>query len=206
MNKKLVIVLCGMALFVLLISCNLSNLFKKGGQQEEVQPPNEVQEQQEQQGQETQQPQEEPKVATPPPPSQPPQQEKPKTKTPPPKETPKELEQPQTTEEAEEVPPAGMGIIFVTNVRTGVFRVKMDDEKIIEHSFSGKKSGKAEEQRFTREIKFVPGEHKFKFVCEDNQGSRGVKELSLSLKPREHKVIKVTVKGAPGDMKLEILE
>lgn len=202
MSKKLFTVLIGLILVVVLISCNLSNLFKG---KEEVQPP--TQQEEEQQSEppviEEQQPQE-PK--TPPPP--PPQKE---TKPKPPAETQKPVKETQTQEETkpaeeEKIPQAGLGVIFLTNVRTGAFRVKVDDEKLIDHSFMGKQSGKADEKRFERELKFPPGEHKFKFVCEDNQGSKGVKEMAMVFKPGEHKVVKVVVKGAPGDIKLELIE
>lgn len=200
MNKKLLTIVVGLILAVVLVSCNLSNLFKG---KEEVQPPA----QEEQQTQPPAKEQQPPQVPVTPPPPQKPKETKPK----PPAETQKPAEETKPKEEtkpAEEkkVPEAGLGVIFVTNVRTGVFRVKVDDEKQIDHSFSGKQSGRADEQRLERELKFPPGEHKFKFVCEDNQGSKGVKEMTMVFKPGEHKVVKVVVKGAPGDIKLELLE
>lgn len=201
MSKKLITMLIGLILVVVLVSCNLSNLFKG---KEEVQAPAQ-EEQQTEQPAEEQRPVEEP--VTPPPPPPPQKEIKPK----PPVETQKPVEEAKPAEETkpveeEKVPKAGLGVIFVTNVRTGVFRVKIDGEKVFDHSFSGKRSGKAKEQRFEREFKFPPGEHKFKFVCEDNQGSRGVKEMAMVFKPGEHKVVRIVVKGAPGDIKLELLE
>jgi hypothetical protein len=194
MNKKLLTLLVGLMLVAVLVSCNFSNLFKG---KEEVPPP-----QQEEQETQPPPPPEETKPVTPPK----------KPVTPPPKDTTKPADKTTTgtagTEEAvtEPVPKAGLGVIFVTNVRTGAFRVKIDDEKVIDHSFAGKKGGKAEEMRFERELKFEPGERKFKFVCEDNQGSKGVKEMALVFNPGQHKVVKIIVKGSPGDIKLEILE
>lgn len=199
MNKKLLTIIIGIILVAVLVSCNWSNLFKG---KEEVTPPEQEQQQTEPPAEEQQPPQQ---PVTPPPP--PPKETKPK----PPAETQKPAEETKPEEETkpveeEKVPQAGLGVIFVTNVRTGAFRVKVDDEKLIDHSFAGKQSGKAEEQRFERELKFPPGEHKFKFVCEDNQGSKGVKEMAMVFKPGEHKVVKIVVKGAPGDIKLELLE
>jgi type IV secretory pathway VirB10-like protein len=204
MNKKMLVLLFGLVLFVFLVSCNLSNLFKKGETQEET-PPQAQQEQQSEQPQSSETTEQPPQIVPPP---QPPKKAEPKsgeTKTTAESQS-EEQKAEEATKEEEKVPMAGMGVIFVTNVRTGAFRVKIDDDKVIDHTFQGKSSGKADEIRYEKELKFPPGDHKFKFVCEDNQGSKGTKELSLSLQPREHKVVKVTVKGAPGDIKLEILE
>jgi hypothetical protein len=198
MNKKLLTLLVGLILAAILVSCSITDLFNK---KEETPPP--AQEEQETQ---------------PPPP--PPETQKPVTKPTKPVAPPKDTTKPadknttgetKTAEETaaeENIPKAGLGIIFVTNVRTGAFRVKVDDQKppAIDHSFAGKKGGKAEEQRYEQELKFPPGEHKFKFVCEDNQGSKGIKEETFVFKPGQHKVVRITVKGAPGDIKLEIVE
>jgi len=193
-NKKLLTLIVGVVLAAILISCSITDMFKKKAE-EPQQPPAEEQ---------TEPP--------PPPPTEPPPTPPPKKPvTPPvtPKDTTKPVDDKGTATPAEEevkVPKAGLGVIFVTNVRTGAFRVKMDDEKVIDHSFQGKERGKADEIRHEQELKFPPGEHKFKFVCEDNQGSKGVKEMALVFNPGQHKVVKVIVKGAPGDIKLEILE
>ncbi len=200
MNRKLLTLLVGIILAAVLLSCSLTDMFKKKEepppqpQEEQVEPPQPPAEEQ----------------AEPPqqPPTTPPA-EKPVTPPPAKKDTTKPAEPAKPEEpavEEEKVPKAGLGVIFVTNVRTGAFRVKMDDEKVIDHSFQGKKSGKADEIRHEQELKFPPGEHKFKFVCEDNEGSKGVKEMALVFAPGQHKVVKIIVKGAPGDIKLEILE
>lgn len=200
MNRKIVTLIIALILVMVLVSCNLSNLFKG---KEEVPPPAQEEEKPVEQPPATEE--QEPKEPVNPP--TPPKEVKPKQ----PAETKKPVEETKPKEETkpveeEKVPEAGLGVIFVTNVRTGAFRVKVDNEKIIDHSFQGKQSGKAEEKRFERELKFPPGEHKFKFVCEDNQGSKGVKEIAMVFKPGEHKVVKVVVMGAPGDIKLELLE
>lgn len=201
MNKKLLTLFVGIILAAILVSCSLTDMFKKKEepppqpQEEQVEPP--------------QQPAEE--QAEPPqqPPTTPPAQ-KPVTPPPPKKDTTKPAEPAKPEEPTEEakVSKAGLGVIFVTNVRTGAFRVKMDDQKppAIDHSFAGKKGGKAEELRFERELKFEPGAHKFKFVCEDNEGSKGIKEIDWNFSPGQHKVVKITVMGAPGDIKLEVIE
>lgn len=203
MNKKLLTLLVGIILAAVLVSCSLTDMFKKKEepppqpQEEQVEPP--------------QQPAEEQVEPPQQPPTTPPA-ERPVTPPPAKKDTtkpaePAKPEEPAVKEE-ENLPKAGLGVIFVTNVRTGAFRVKIDDQKppAIDHSFQGKKGGKAEEIRHEQELKFPPGNHKFKFVCEDNEGSKGVKEIDLGFAPGQHKVVKITVKGAPGDIKLEIIE
>lgn len=193
MNKKLLVLLVGLTLAAVLLSCGITDLFKG---KEEAEP--------RQQEEETVVPPAEEVV---PPPEEPVAPPPAKEATEPAKPKPKEPAKPEEpAKEEEKVAKAGLGVIFVTNVRTGEFRVKIDNKLIIEHSFSGKKGGKAEELRFERELKFEPGNRNFKFVCEDNQGSKGVKELPLVFNPGQHKVVKISVIGAPGDMKLEILE
>lgn len=200
MNKKLLTFLAGIILAAVLLSCSLTDMFKKK-EEPPTQPP------QEEQVEPPQPPVEETEPPPPPPQEKPstPAPSKPSTK---PAEPVKPAEPAEPAVEEEKVPKAGLGVIFITNVRTGAFRVKMDDQKppAIDHSFAGKKGGKADELRFERELKFEPGAHKFRFVCEDNEGSKGVKELDMNFAPGQHKVVKVVVKGAPGDIKLEILE
>lgn len=199
MNKKLLTLFVGIILAAVLLSCSLTDMFKKK-EEPPPQPP------QEEQVEPPQPPVEETEPPPPPPQEEPvtPPPSKPKTKP----AEPVKPEEPAEPVEEEKVPKAGLGVIFITNVRTGAFRVKIDDQKppAIDHSFAGKKGGKADELRFERELKFEPGAHKFRFVCEDNEGSKGVKELDMNFAPGQHKVVRVVVKGAPGDIKLEILE
>ncbi|HNQ77543.1 MAG TPA: hypothetical protein PK747_08905 [Acidobacteriota bacterium] len=199
MNKKLLTLLVGIVLAAVLLSCSLTDMFKKK-EEPPPQPP------QEEQVEPPQPPVEETEPPPPPPQEEPvtPPPSKPKTKP----AEPVKSEEPAEPVEEEKIPKAGLGVIFITNVRTGAFRVKIDDQKppAIDHSFAGKKGGKADELRFERELKFEPGAHKFRFVCEDNEGSKGVKELDMNFAPGQHKVVRVVVKGAPGDIKLEILE
>lgn len=203
MGKKLIVLLLMLSLFLLLSSCNLSNLFK-GKEEKEVQQEEQVQQSEEPPAETKPTEQKVEEKPTQPKPKEPEKQPSKTTTT----ETTTKQEEPkeEAKQEEQKVPKAGLGVIFITNIRTGVFRVKMDDEKIYEQFFQGRKSGKAEELRFEKEFKFEPGSHKFKFVCEDNQGSRGIKELDLNFQPGQHKVIKITAKGAPGDIKLEMIE
>lgn len=109
---------------------------------------------------------------------------------------------------------AGVGIKLVTNLRSGVFRVKINGEVVTEHSFSNQKVGKnvfkpkkllkASEYEWAKEFKVPPGDCKIKLVIEDNQGSRGEKVINLNLQPNQHKFLRVIVKGAPGDIRVEM--
>ncbi len=109
---------------------------------------------------------------------------------------------------------AGVGIKLVTNLRTGVFRVKINDELKAETSFSNQASGKnvlkpnklfkAKDYEWAKEFKVPAGDCKIKLVIEDNQGSRGAKTVNLNLKPGQHQFLRVVVRGAPGDMRVEM--
>lgn len=109
---------------------------------------------------------------------------------------------------------AGIGVKLVTNLRTGVFRVKINNELMAEHSFHNegvsknilrpKKLLKAKEYEWAKEFKVPAGDCKIKFVIEDNQGSRGEKVININLKPNQHKFFRVVVKGAPGDIRVEM--
>lgn len=109
---------------------------------------------------------------------------------------------------------AGVGIKLVTNLRSGVFRVKINGEVRAEHSFSNQAKGKsllnpkkflkAKDYEWAKEFKVPAGNCKIKLVIEDNQGSRGEKVINLDLKPNQHKFLRVVVRGAPGDIRVEM--
>lgn len=109
---------------------------------------------------------------------------------------------------------AGVGIKLVTNIRSGVFRVKINGEVKAEHSFHNEAKGKnplkpkqllkAKDYEWGKEFKVPAGDCKIKLVLEDNQGSRGEKVINLNLKPNQHKFLRVVARGAPGDMRVEM--
>jgi hypothetical protein len=109
---------------------------------------------------------------------------------------------------------AGIGIKLVTNLRSGVFRVKINDEVKAEHSFHNEAKGKnpfkpkqlfkAQDYEWEKEFKVSAGDCKIKLVIEDNQGSRGEKVINLNMKPNQHRFLRVVVRGAPGDMRVEM--
>lgn len=109
---------------------------------------------------------------------------------------------------------AGVGIKLVTNLRSGVFRVKINGELKAEHSFSNQAKGKnilkpkkllkAKDYEWGKEFKVPAGDCKIKLVIEDNQGSRGEKVINLNMKANQHKFLRVVVRGAPGDMRVEM--
>ncbi|MCX7829669.1 MAG: PKD domain-containing protein [Acidobacteria bacterium] len=109
---------------------------------------------------------------------------------------------------------AGIGIKLVTNLRSGVFRVKINGELKVDHSFSNQAKGKnilkpkqflkAKDYEWGKELKVPAGDCKIKIVIEDNQGSRGEKVINLNLKANQHKFLRVVVRGAPGDMRVEM--
>jgi hypothetical protein len=111
---------------------------------------------------------------------------------------------------------AGLGVQLVTNLRSGVFRVKVNDELKAEHSFTNqaksknplklKKFMKAQDMEWGKEFKVPAGECKIKVVIEDNQGSRGDRVMNMNFKPNSHHAIRVVVRGAPGDMRVEIVQ
>ncbi|MFB3850690.1 MAG: PKD domain-containing protein [Acidobacteriota bacterium] len=109
---------------------------------------------------------------------------------------------------------AGVGIKLVTNLRSGVFRVKINGELKAEHSFHNEAKGKnilkpkkllkAKDYEWGKEFKVPAGDCKIKLVIEDNQGSRGEKVINLNMKANQHKFLRVVVRGAPGDMRVEM--
>ncbi|GEM_PF-1706956 len=109
---------------------------------------------------------------------------------------------------------AGVGIKLVTNLRSGVFRVKINGELKAENSFHNegreknilkpKKLFKAKDYEWAKEFKVPAGDCKIKLVIEDNQGSRGERVINLNLKPNTHRFLRVVVRGAPGDMRVEM--
>ena len=109
---------------------------------------------------------------------------------------------------------AGIGVKLVTNLRSGVFRVKINGEVKAETSFSNQASGKnilklnkllkAKDYEWGKEFKVPAGDCKIKLVIEDNQGSRGERVVNLNLKPGQHQFLRVVVRGAPGDMRVEM--
>jgi hypothetical protein len=111
---------------------------------------------------------------------------------------------------------AGLGVKLVTNLRSGVFRVKVNDELKAEHSFSNQGKGKsllklkkfmkAKDMEWGKEFKVPAGECKIKVVIEDNQGSRGDRVMNMNFKPNSHHAIRVVCRGAPGDMQVEIIQ
>lgn len=109
---------------------------------------------------------------------------------------------------------AGLGVKLVTNLRTGVFRVKINNELKAEHSFSNsqknlkslKKFMHTKDSEWAKEFKVPAGDNKIKLVIEDNQGSRGTKVVPMHFKAGQHHALRVVVRGAPGDMRVEVIE
>jgi len=111
---------------------------------------------------------------------------------------------------------AGLGVKLVTNLRSGVFRVKVNDELKAEHSFQNQAKGKnplklkkflkAQDIQWAKEFKVPAGECKIKVVIEDNGGSRDSRVMNMNFKPNSHHAIRVVCRGAPGDMRVEIIE
>lgn len=109
---------------------------------------------------------------------------------------------------------AGVGIKLVTNLRSGVFRVKINGEVRAENSFHNEAKGKnplklkqlfkAKDYEWGKEFKVPAGDCKIKLIIEDNQGSRGEKVINLNLMPNTHKFLRVVVRGSPGDMRVEM--
>jgi len=108
--------------------------------------------------------------------------------------------------EPEKVAKAGLGVIFVTEMEEGLFRVKANDEKLVEHTFQRGSSITGKEIRVERELTFPAGETTLKFVVQDPAGMKAYKEHTMVFAPKSHHVIKIKVKDNPSTMALEILE
>jgi len=187
--KKILAVFLGLTLIFLLAACNFSNLFDKGDTEDTTQQP---------------------------PPSQPqqPQRQQPQRQQPPPP-TPSQpsggYDTPDTYTE-EELPPepvkekkAGLGVILETDIGGGVFRVKVDKEKIFEHPIYEGKGRKP--WRLERELRVPAGQHRLRFVVEDfRNGVRGRQDMNIVYNPGSHHVIKVKAMGSAKNMTIQILE
>ncbi|MGA9752483.1 MAG: hypothetical protein WBS54_11915 [Acidobacteriota bacterium] len=198
--KKFVTLFASLVLIVLFAACNLSNLTKKSGESQPAESATTA---------------EQPA----PPPSEPPAQTQPPapTKTQPEKPaatqpaTPQTATQPATspatppatpatTETTAKGKKAGLGVIFTTDLEKGSFRLKSDNDVLIDHTFSGK------DVRVTRELLLPAGAHQLKFVVADERGARGVRTMDVTYQPGTHHVIKVQGGKSPGDITLTILE
>ena len=186
MKKNLAIITCAV-LVLLLLSCDL---FKKKDEEDINAPTNEPQVQQ---------------------PAQPTQTHT-ATQTPTTVQTPEATNTPDTTSETPEVEKpvtkkekAGFGMIFVTNIKTGTLKVKVDKKVKLTHSFQRGSSFTRKNLEFDKEFRVKAGPHKVKFIVTDDAGSRGVKAMDMNFKPNSHHVFKVIVKGAPGDIVLQMI-
>ena len=186
MKKNLAIIGCAV-LVVLLLSCDL---FKKKDEEDFNAPTNEPQVQQ---------------------PAQPTQSHpanlgadniQPPAATNVPDET---TEPPAAVEEPVKKEKAGFGMIFVTNIKTGTLKVKVDKKVKLTHSFQRGSSISSKDLEFDKEFKVKAGPHKVKFIVTDDAGSRGVKAMDMNFQPNSHHVFKVIVKGAPGDIVLQMI-
>jgi hypothetical protein len=209
--KKTAVLILGAVLVLLLASCDLSNLFKpKPPQGETEQPANNVVPPPAA-GEGTQPPAgtQPPSTSTTRPPSTSTGRPAPRTPasgtsttTPPPAAT---TPPPAATTPATPVPPpksehAFLGVIFVTDMKAGAFKVKTNEETIMDHSFSGNNI------RVARELKVPAGTQTLKFVVINDKGVRGIRTLDVNYKPKSHHTIRVVNKESPGNISLEILE
>lgn len=188
--KKTAVLILGAVLVLLLASCDLSNLFKPKPQGETEQTSNDV---------------------VPPPAgeeSRPPAGTRPPaTTTRPPSGTSTQgtTQPPATTPPTTPVPPpkeehAFLGVIFVTDMEAGSFKVKTDKDTLMDHSFSGK------DIRVSRELKVPAGSQTLKFIVFNDKGVRGIRTLDVNYKPKSHHTIRVVNKESPGNIVLEVLE
>jgi hypothetical protein len=192
--RKVLVVLLGATLVVLLASCNLSNLMK-GGEQESNQVANEPANEPESPAEtETSRPsgQQTTRPTTP---------STHGTTTPSTQGTTQGTTQPVTPPPAEvREAKAFLGVIFVTDLKEGMFRVKSDKETLLDHSFSGK------DVRVERELKVPAGTQTLKFIVINKSGARGIRTLDVNYKTRSHHTVRVVCKESPGNIALEILE
>ncbi|MGC8762285.1 MAG: hypothetical protein ACP5VN_01425 [Acidobacteriota bacterium] len=197
--KKTAVLILGAVLVLLLASCDLSNLFKPKPPAEETnQPANDVVPPPpagtQPGGTTTTRP---PSTSTGKPPYGTPAQgtTTPSTTTPPPATT-----QPQNPVTPPKDEHAFLGVIFVTDMQAGAFKVKTDKETLMDHSFSGK------HVRVTRELKVPAGSQTLKFIVFNDKGVRGIRTLDVNYKPKSHHTIRVVNKKSPGNIVLEVLE
>ncbi|MEW5764750.1 MAG: hypothetical protein ACOYXN_03805 [Acidobacteriota bacterium] len=194
--RKWLVVLLGATLVVLLASCNLSNLMK-GGQQETNEVANE--------------PASPPETETPPSATTPSgtQTTRPTTPSTQGSTRPTTPSTQGTTPSTQPVTPppaevreakAFLGVIFITDLKEGMFRVKSDTDTLLDHSFSGK------DIRVERELKVPAGTQTLKFIVINKAGARGIRTLDVNYKPRTHHTVRVVCKESPGNIALEILE
>ena len=109
--------------------------------------------------------------------------------------------------EPEKVAKAGLGVIFVTEeMKSGLFRVKVNDEKLVEHTFERGSSLTDKEIRVERELTFPAGESTLKFIVQDSEGMKAFKEHTMVFEPKAHHVIKIECDENPSSMTLKILE
>lgn len=109
---------------------------------------------------------------------------------------------------------AGLGVKLVTNINSGLFRVKVNDEVVAEHSFQNSKKNiknlkkflRTKDIEYARELKVPAGNNKIKFHIQDDQGSVGNKVMNVNFKPGQHHAYRVVVRGAPGDIRVEVIE
>lgn len=109
---------------------------------------------------------------------------------------------------------AGLGVKFVSNLNSGVFRVKVNDQVVAEHSFQNSKKNiknlkkflRTKDIEWARELKVPAGDNKIKFHIQDDQGSVGNKVMNVHFKPGSHHAFRVVVRGAPGDIRVEVIE
>jgi len=102
---------------------------------------------------------------------------------------------------------AGLGVIFVTDLKKGIFRVKADGENLVDHTFEGGSGMMKKEVRVERELKLAAGEHKMKFVVVDTEEeAKGFKEHVMIFEPKSHHVVKIKAKGGAKNIAMEILE
>ncbi len=109
--------------------------------------------------------------------------------------------------EPEKVGKAGLGVIFVTEeMKGGLFRVKVNGEKLVEHTFEAGSSLTGKEIRVERELTFPAGENTLKFIVQDAGGMKAFKEHTMVFEPKSHHVIKIECDENPSSMTLKILE
>jgi PKD repeat protein len=109
---------------------------------------------------------------------------------------------------------AGLGVKLITNINTGLFRVKVNDQVVAEHSFQNSKKNiknlkkflRTKDLEWARELKVPAGNNKIKFHIQDDRGSVGNKVVNVHFKPGQHHAYRIVVRGAPGDMRVEVIE
>jgi glucose/arabinose dehydrogenase len=116
------------------------------------------------------------------------------------------------TEEAapavpEKVPKAGLGVIFLTDMKEGTLRVKIDGERAYESAFQRGSSFTDKELRIEKELTFPSGQHELRFAVLDGSGKRvAMKEYKMVFDPKTHHAVKISVLGDKMEMTLEMIE